>query len=386
MRIFVSSGYGWWGNFLPTDLDGDDTQIGGGETAMIQVSRHLAMLGHDVTVFHDIKRPGRYDNVDYLPTAMFIPLAVQMEFDVLVCWDAPSLMNFADRAKVRVVAFQLNDARIGIYDYMADLYFHPSEWHRDRFLRMFPEMTESKCRARMTNGIDPERYRGGESITRNDKRVIYSSSPDRGLHHLLRVWPNVVEQVSDAELHVFYDMDKWFEVDHQMEKEGLPSPTRERAREIERLRADGVPQVTFHGGVGQGRLAKEQLASGVMAYPCDPVQPTEGFSMTCLEAVTAGCQLITTDADALKELWANVQGVTVLPLPVDDNVWIDTLVRTLNADSRPQPLQPDKTLLWSSIAKKWEREFETCLKRYRGPNSGSPGFLESMRSSLSNTS
>jgi len=34
--------------------------------------------------------------------------------------------------------------------------------------------------------------------------VIYTSSYDRGLEHLLKMWPDVKKAVPDAELHIFY--------------------------------------------------------------------------------------------------------------------------------------------------------------------------------------
>jgi glycosyltransferase involved in cell wall biosynthesis len=359
MRIFIASGYSYWEDFTPDDLGGDDKQIGGGETAMVHIAQGLARLGHQVTVFYDVARPGSYSGVDYLPTDLFVPLVCQMEHDILISWDNPHLFRFADRALVRILAFQLNHANVGVFDHTIDRYFHPSEWHLERFTGLYPEMIKDKCRARMTNGIDPNRY--VKEVERNPLRVIHSSSPDRGLHHLLRMWSSVIESVPEAELHIFYDMDKWIETDKLMEQQGLPNATRERAREIEAFRDNGVSGVTFHGGVGQGQLAIEQLKSGVMVYPCDPVQPTEGFSMTCLEAVTAGCQLITSDADALKELWADAPGVTVLPLPVDDNVWIDTITRALTSTDEQPPLV-DKELTWTAISKRWEQELLECLK------------------------
>ena len=39
---------------------------------------------------------------------------------------------------------------------------------------------------------------------RNLHRVIYTSSYDRGLEHLLKMWPDVKKSVPDAELHIFY--------------------------------------------------------------------------------------------------------------------------------------------------------------------------------------
>lgn len=357
----MTSGYGYWGDFLPTDLEKGERQVGGGETAMIQVSRALAKLGHSVTVFHDCP-PGRYDGVDYLPRNLLPALICQLEHDVYVSWDEPHAFRWADRSALHVLAFQLNDSLVGVFDHAIDLYFHPSEWHVERFLTLYPELSRDKCRARFTNGIDLSRYVSSEPLLRQGHRIIYSSSPDRGLHHLLRFWPRIREAVADAELHVFYDMDKWLEIDAQMKEKGLANITRERAELLRPLRDAPPPGVTFHGGVGQAQLAREQLQSAVLAYPCDPVAPTEGFSMTCLEAITAGCHLITTDADALKELWADAPDSTILPLPINDDVWVDTLVKALQ-DGRGDPSpQGWKPYTWTSVAKKWEKEFAACLK------------------------
>ena len=208
MKIFVVSGYRYWGNFLPTDLEKGENQIGGGETAMIQVSKNLARLGNEVTVFHDIARYGKYDGVDYLPQNLFVPMACQMEHDVLISWDYPHAFRFADRAAVRVLAFQINDTFIGPFDYTIDLYMHPSKWHGQRYKDLYPEITAKKQRFRVTNGIDGHRY-VQDGIERVPHRMIYSSSPDRGLHHLLRVWPKILEGVPDATLEVLYEIDNW---------------------------------------------------------------------------------------------------------------------------------------------------------------------------------
>ncbi len=360
MKIFVTSGYGWWENFLPTDLEKGDSQIGGGETAMIQVSKHLAKLGHDVLVFHDIARPGRYDGVDYLPRTLLPAMVTLMEHDVYVSWDDPYAFRWNDRSKVHVLAIQLNDSNIGVFDNAIDLYMHPSEWHSERFLELYPEMSKDKVRPRTTNGIDPNRYI--QAVEREPHRVIYSSSPDRGLHHLLRIWPLIRDAVADAELHVFYDTDKWLEMDLAVKAQGLNSMTGARADLIRDFLKEPPDGVTFHGGVGQAQLALEQQKSAVLAYPCDPVQPTEGFSMTCLEAVTAGCHLITTDADALKELWADAPDTTIIPLPIDDAVWVTTLIEILKAGQNGkarEKVHPSYT--WTGIAKKWEGVLEECL-------------------------
>lgn len=367
MRIFVTSGYSYWGAFRPTDLrDPNATnQIGGGETAMVSIARELAARGHEVTVFHDLDRPGRYEGVQYLPARLFPDLATLMEHDVLVAWDSSHAFRYCDRAKVRILAFQLNDALIGVFDHVVDRYFHPSAWHAQRFKQLYPEIRESAQRWTLTNGIDLRRY--AQEVERNHYRVIYSSSPDRGLHHLLRFWPRIKELVPEAELHVFYDIDRWTALTFQLEQMGLVGPTTERAHLVAQARENPPEGVTFRGGIGQWQLAREQLGSALMVYPCDPTQPTEGFSMSCLEGVVAGCTLITSNADALPELWTSAPDATLLPLPVDDDVWVATIVDKLLHQRERAALAPDTTT-WPALARVWEEEILACLNN-QGPQS-----------------
>jgi len=363
MKITFTSGYGYWGQFLPTDLRDPNSKamIGGGETAMISMARELAARGHHVTVFHDVARPGTYEDVDYLPTKLYPDLVTALGCDVLVSWDSSLALRYADRAKVHVMAFQLNDAHIGVFDHAVDLYFHPSNWHAERFHQLYPEIDTKKQRARFTNAVDLMRYTQG--VVREPHRVIYSSSPDRGLHHLLRMWPTIVEAVPDATLHVFYDTAKWLATTFDLEAKGYPMHTADRAHLIDAAQKAPTPSIVWHGGVGQWQLAREQLASGLMVYPCDPVQPTEGFSMSCLEGVAAGCTLITSTADALPELWASAPDAQLLPLPVDDGVWSEAIIRELLANNTKDfSVQHPLEYTWPALATFWETEFANVLR------------------------
>jgi glycosyltransferase involved in cell wall biosynthesis len=265
------------------------------------------------------------------------------------------------------MSFQLNDAFIGPLDWTINLYMHPSKWHADRFHGLYPEMTPSKSRWRMTNGVDYNRYLqhvvNGVGPARDEAKVIYTSSPDRGLHHLLRIWPSVKEARSDATLDVYYDINKWLELCQSLHDKGYYNATYDRSVYIrEFLAGDYRPLgVTFHGGVGQGELALAQMKAKVLCYPCDPVQPTEGFSMTILEGVVAGCEVVTSNADAFPELWASTPGVTMLPLPIDDNLWAQTIATKL--DSPAEDYRVNFELGWPKLAQRWQREIDQCLQQ-----------------------
>lgn len=364
MRIAMISPYGYWGRFNPKDLyerTATGIQIGGGETAMLQIARSLAKLGHEVTVFYDTAEPSQYSGVDFLPTSMAVAFLTCRNVDVLVSWDESWTFRYRDTAKIHVLAFQLNSPVVGVFDWLIDLYFHPSQWHADMTRDLCPEVPADKQRVRFTNGVDYSRY-ANTDVPKNLRRVIYSSSPDRGLHHLLRIWPEVVSQIPDATLHIFYDMSKWLAAEREVKAAGGETVTSDRARTLEKQLANLHPSVHMHGAVDQWRLAEEQLRSGIMAYPCDPIRPTEGFSMSILEGITAGCRVVTTDADALGELWSGAPNVTTLPLPIDDAKWIDTLVTMLRNPPEISSVQYNHHFAWDTIAGGWETEFYQCLK------------------------
>jgi hypothetical protein len=95
--------------------------------------------------------------------------------------------------------------------------------------------------------------------------------------------------------------------------------------------------------------------------------------MTCLEAIASGCSLITTNADALQELWADAPNVTILPLPIDDNVWVETIVKELRAaetdPSRHEPILP-KQYTWATIAQLWDQALKDALATRGQGNNG----------------
>ena len=384
MRILVVSGYSFWGDFDPRaayrEIEEQHTQIGGGETAMVNISHELAELGHEVLVFYG-NISGRYDGVDYLNQAYAVALANELWHDALIAWDITDFFRFYTRSGTRVSAFQLNDARIGVYDHLIDLYPCPSEWHAKRFKELYPEITESKQRPTITNGVSPELY-SGQRVERQQYRVTYSSSPDRGLHHLLAIWPEVKAAVPHAELHVYYDIERWFSMLERCIQQGLPTSTEPRYHEIRaalgELNRQGIGP-TLHGGISKAELARAQLSAHVQAYPCDPVQPTEGFSMTCLEGLMAGCHLVTTDADALGDLWGEFQvapdgleherglvgPAQVAALPLDREAYTAALLTALRRSPYPDGPSTDPRLrkyFWSTLGKVWEEELQSCLK------------------------
>jgi glycosyltransferase involved in cell wall biosynthesis len=329
---------------------------------MLYSAREWARKGHDVWMFCTCVPHKAYD-INFVPATLYPTFATVVTWDAIIAWDFPYAFVYGDHAKVHVLAFQLNDAAVGVFSHVIDQYWHPSEWHARRFNALWPEIASRKQAICCTNGVDLQRYVTHVSTVRRDPySIIYSSSPDRGLHHLLRMWPEIKSREPRATLHVYYEIARWLGIDEEMRTKGLYNVTGERAALIRPAFEDPPEGVTFHGGVGQSELAQAQLRAGLMVYPCDPVAPTEGFSMSVLEGITAGCGVITSNADAFGELWAGQPNVTILPLPVHDDTWTDTILTVMHTRAKaPQALCEMTYHQWAAVAARQIEGVESCL-------------------------
>lgn len=111
--------------------------------------------------------------------------------------------------------------------------------------------------------------------TRNPHRLMYASSPDRGLFGLLQAFPLMRFLVPDCELHVFYGFDN-------MEKLEWSSVAWSRERIQHLLKQPGV---RVHGRAGQPELYHHWLKTGLM---CAPTNFEETGYITLLEAQALG--------------------------------------------------------------------------------------------------
>ncbi len=84
---------------------------------------------------------------------------------------------------------------------------------------------------------------------RNNYRIIWSSSYDRGLDILLKMWPDIKKAVPEAELHVFYGW-QLFEFFYRNNPERMAW----MGKVNELMKQDGV---THHGRVPQHELKEE---------------------------------------------------------------------------------------------------------------------------------
>jgi len=361
MKVCITTSYGHWGSFSPTDLfsPGAENMIGGGETAMLWQARALAKAGHDVKLFYDVRRPGNYYGIDFLPKAFKIPFITSYDFDVLISWEDVESLGVRHRADLVIYSIQCNSMQIGVLDHGIDWYQCVSEWHVNQMFSSDRTVDPNKFFI-VPNGVDLERYNQKPIPERIPNRVIHSSSPDRGLHHLLDIWPEIKRRIPDSELHVFYDMQNWFNIVDWGNANRYGISTADTAGRVRAgiEKAEKAGGLVLRGPVGQWELAKEQQMASLMVYPCDPIAPTEGFSISILEAMAAGTPVVTSNADALGELWRDC--TTQIPLPFEgkDALWVQEIMGLLTDKPRWERMSREgkvwaKDYSWNSIGREY---------------------------------
>ena len=321
MKVFVNCGFAaYWSGIKPDVLDATEgPSCGGGEEAAIRAATNLKALGHEA-LLHWYGQPGEWRGVK------FRSLQDNMHHDLRSTnWDA--VVSFSDLRALewapksshgrRFFAQQLNDLwNVGDWG-AVDCVISPSESHGQQLAGWG---WRGKPYGVVHNGCDIEQYRTRLTAVGQDEgfaRVMaskhawdsrpydvgYWSSPDRGLHHLLRAWPEVLAAEPRARLHVFYEIDKYLQLVSRATGEYGA-----RAQELVPLliRAKADKSIIFHGQVPRRKLAPIQLQCRVMCYPYDPANFCEGYCGSVNQGIAAGCLVMTTPKDALPELYEDV--------------------------------------------------------------------------------
>ena len=299
--------------------------IGGSETMVVHMAKRLAALGHRVRVYTSTGKfgDGIFDGVEYRQTAH---LANAGKCDVLIAWRNAALLSSSVDARARLL--WVHDILAGNATHRhllrADRVLGLSGWHRDFLIKHHNLPAEQVLTTR--NGIDFTRF--NHDVPRNTKKVVYSSSPDRGLPVLLKVWPKIRERVPDAELHVFYGFFNWRKAAEARGAQDELAGIDFLERQMVHLAESGVHN---RGKVDQETLAKEFLSAGVWAHS---TWFSETSCITAMEAQAAGLRIVTSSIAALNETVGPDYGVLI------DGDWlseeyqtrfVDEVVRALEA-------------------------------------------------------
>lgn len=303
----------WWGTQKPPDiLDRDDSgSIAGGETYLLETSFGLELAGHDVTVYSTLFKRGKHRGVKFLPFEDYIHARAEGNpVDVVVSHLDPGPLCAAPATAARIFAQQCND------------FLFPPEWSNHCDAVVAASSNHAQFLATLGtrgvqcfsgpyevvhNGCHLERYPSLSDLVPPQKRapiVAYWSSPDRGLHHLLRAWPFVLRERPDARLRVHYELDRLLNrrFEGYSQGEARVFDLRDAVASVRNM-----PSVEFTGMLSKSKLIQCQLETRVFAYPLDPTQYTEGFGGSVAEAAAAGVLPLIRGVDAFPSVYGRIE-------------------------------------------------------------------------------
>ena len=160
-----------------------------------------------------------------------------------------------------------------------------SNWQYQRYqlIHGLPYDTKSVV---LESGIEPA-PEGVHAMKDGDKiRLVYTSTPQRGLDILVAVFEKLAETQKDIHLDVFssFKLYGWEEMDKQFE------PLYDRIR--------NHPQMTYHGFVPNQDVKDHLNKSHIFAYPCTWIETS---CRAMLESMSAGLICVHPNLGALPE-------------------------------------------------------------------------------------
>ena len=294
--------------------DGDTLKkqgLGGSESAVIYMSKELAAIGFDVTVFNNCidashSKPGVYDGVRYIDNTK--SKAHKEDYDVVI--SSRSILPFANndypfihRANCKKILW-LHDTFIEgdeimeqlVMDGKIDHIFTLSDWHTTYILnsthgpkRNFEVLKKKIFQTR--NGAVchiPE-----VDLSKKDpNHFVYNSSATKGMIPLVEdIWPEIKKRIPEARLTIIGGYYRFREGAAPDEQENTVAQLA-KSQELKDL------GVTFTGVIKQQEIAEILANASMMLYP--GAFP-ETFGISTLESLLYKTPLVTTRFGALEE-------------------------------------------------------------------------------------
>lgn len=192
---------------------------------------------------------------------------------------------------------------------------------------------------------------------RKSHLMVYGSSYDRGLEHLLKMWPDIRKEVPDAELHIFYG---WNLFDRVYGDNPERQSWKQKINELM-----NQPGITHLGRISHEKCVAEHKMAGVWAYP------THFGEISCITAMRAqiyGSVPCVVNYAALKE---TVQfGVKIegdIYEPETKELYKNSLIALLKDKKYQEQVRKEmvpwakNTYSWAKVAEQWNKEFLTKI-------------------------
>jgi glycosyltransferase involved in cell wall biosynthesis len=197
------------------------------------------------------------------------------------------------------------------------------------------------------NGIDPSKFQF-EKKAKNPNKVVWMSSPDRGLDRAMLVMDEVIKEFPKAQLDVYYGIEHLHKYGPHM------------AALAEKLKAmmDERPYVKYHGNTEQTKMYREVSDAVVWSHPNNFI---ETFCITALECLANGIYPIVRRLGALGDTLREAEASGSATLL--DYAWDDASAIEIQANAVKDALHNHswntmkefdlEAHSWSAVASEW---------------------------------
>lgn len=317
--------------------------MGGSETAAMEMGYWLARLsGRKVKIFNDRDEAMSIDGVDYVPVKELNAYFAANKPYFHVAWRHNAKLTNAPTFVWSHDLITPNAQSTDLYKKMLAL----TPFHKNYLMSMFA-VPEDKIYV-TRNGIKPERFKD-LVLEKNPNKVIFSSSPDRGLDRTIRVLDLAREKYPNLELHVFYGMEQ------------LPKYGRQKQYDMLKAMIDERPWVKYHGGVDQETLMSHMRESVLWVYPTDFLETS---CITAMEMIGNGVYPVVRRFGALGDTLAQAveQGMATTidsdcVTEAEIELYSDAVINALDEKAWERVKFDMEKLSWKDVAKDWLNEF-----------------------------
>lgn len=339
-------------NPVPIPFDGNEISkrpVGGAETCVINLAKNLTKY-YNVYVINHCETPGVYDGVNYINMDDWRDIK-DIDIDTIIVLRHPPVVDFNEILKPKKVYLWAHDfAECPVWDnlgYNQDKFSKLiclSNWHKKNVLKRFPWFEQERIEIK-GNGYDPSLFFSNNSSNNDKKKLVYSSTPFRGLDVLLEIFPDIKKEVPEAELHICSSMEVYLSSDKDYQH------LYEMAKNME--------GVVYHGSVNQKHLGDIMRDSYLYVYSSIY---EETYCISTLEAIASGIPVVTTPLGALPE---TIVGGTAEFAELDN--FKDKVIEILKDENKYQKLKGNISCCediilsktWSNRAKEWMEMIES---------------------------
>lgn len=310
--------------------------IGGSETAAVRMARELHdQTGRKVIIFNNRTEVKIIDGVEYRPAQEVAKYAATQLPALHIAWRHNMVVT---PAKTYVWCHDLGFPGVEAHDRYEKV-MALSEFHKGYLIGLYgiPEQKIWVTR----NGIDLSRFDAPWDAKKDPNRIVFTSSPDRGLKEAILVMDEVRKSLPHSELHAYYGFDNMIKMGRHDQVKDLQAMCLDRS------------WVHFHGNTPHDLLINELRKASVWLYP---TWFAETFCISALEAALSKVYPVVRKWGALPD---TLRGIScdLLDLPCETKEqresYAERVVLAIKEEKWRSVSADPLTLSWKSVATEW---------------------------------